>query len=259
MQFGVCTGPESAAALKAAGFDYIEVNVQAHLKPESPEPDVAPVLAALKASPLPCAAANCFLPAHLKVTGPEVKLPALEAYVRTACRRARAVGMQTIVFGSGGARRIPDGFPRDRAWAQLVAFGRLAAPIAAAHGVTIVVEPLNRAECNVLTTVAESANLVREVDHPGLRLLVDAFHWGRDNDGWADLAAAGPLLRHAHIATYTTRRAPGLEPCDFGPFFQALARGGYDGRISVEGAWQDMASDAPAVLAELRRAARPPA
>jgi sugar phosphate isomerase/epimerase len=71
-----------------------------------------------------------------------------------------------------------------------------------------------------------------------------------------DIVAAGPLLCHAHTATYRTRLAPGLELCDFRPFFQALKEGGYDGRISIEGKWDDLPGQAAGALAELQRAAR---
>ena len=42
-------------------------------------------------------------------------------------------------------------------------------------------------------------------------------------------------LVHAHLATMPNRKAPGIEPYDFVPFFRALAAAGYDGRVSVEG------------------------
>ena len=100
------------------------------------------------------------------------------------------------MFGSGGARRIPEGFDPKDAHDQLVRFCSMLAPIAWRHGVTVVVEPLNRQECNVLTTVKECAALVREVAQPGLRLLVDAYHLLRDNDSCDDIATHGDLLAH---------------------------------------------------------------
>ena len=173
MKLGVCAQPEAAAVLAAAGFDYMEVNVVRDLQPELPDDAVAAQLTALRDLPLPAPVANVFLPGALKLTGAAVDLAAVERYVRTAFARAAAAGIEIIVFGSGAARRIPDGFDRARAWAQLVDFGRLIGPLAVDHGVTIAVEPLNYAECNVLNTVAESQQYVRDVDHPGVRLLVE--------------------------------------------------------------------------------------
>ncbi|MEZ4560207.1 MAG: TIM barrel protein [Caldilineaceae bacterium] len=86
---------------------------------------------------------------------------------------------------------MPDDFDRERAWAQLVDFGRLIGPLAVDHGVTIAVEPLNYAECNVLNTVAESAAYARDVDHPGVRLLVDAYHRARNEEPTDAIVAAG--------------------------------------------------------------------
>lgn len=259
MKFGVCTDTTKAPALAAAGFDFIEMNVQAHLKPLASEADFQASLALIRASALPCTAANCFLPGGLKVTGPDVDMAKLDAYVRTALSRAEQAGIRCIVFGSGAARAIPEGFDRDTAWKQLIAFGKRMAPIAEQHAVTIVVEPLNRAECNILTTVDEAGRYVEAVNHPAFRLLVDAYHWNKDHDRADDLVRWGPLLAHAHIATTTTRKAPGLEPCDFTPFFRALREGGYDGPVSVESGWNDMAAEAAAVrqvLQQAREAAR---
>ena len=56
-----------------------------------------------------------------------------------------------------------DGFDRAQAWDQLVTFGRMLGSLARRHNVTIVVEPLNRDECNVLNTVGESAGLATAV------------------------------------------------------------------------------------------------
>jgi sugar phosphate isomerase/epimerase len=255
MRYGVCATVESASVLAAVGYDFIELHVQRDLKTTEPEDAFAPMVAQIQATAVPAIAANSFVPGGLKITGPDVDEEALEAYAATAFERAARSGLETIVFGSGGARQIPDDFDRDEAWQQLVRFGRLIGPLAEAQGVTVVVEPLNRRECNVLNLIGECAQYVREVDHPYVRLLVDAYHWGVENDSEEDLVEAMPLIRHAHIATYETRKAPGFEPCDFGPFFRALERGGYDGPLSIEARWSSLEDEAAKALATLREAA----
>ncbi|MDX2111473.1 MAG: sugar phosphate isomerase/epimerase family protein [Verrucomicrobiota bacterium] len=255
MKFGICTGLEGAQDAANAGFDYIEINVQAHLKPEAPEAEFLPVFKQIMSSPVPCYAANCFVPGHLKITGPAVNWDALEKYLVTAFARAERAGVRVIVFGSGGARQVPDGFSRSEANLQLARFGRLCDSLAKEHDVTVVVEPLNRGECNILNSVNEGAHLVHAVDLSHFRLLVDAYHWAKENEPAGDIVTHGALLKHAHIATYPARKAPGLEATDFQPFFNALKAAGYSGGLSIEGGWNSMAVDAAPALAEMRRCA----
>lgn len=252
MQLGVCADPDSARAFAEAGFDFLEIHVQNHLRPSESDQRWQPESDRLRLAHPPCRAANCFLPASLKVTGRDVNLDALTAYAETVFRRAQTVGVQVVVFGSGGARRIPDGFPREEAWEQLVAFGRRLGSLAERWGVTLAVEPLNRQETNVLTSVSDGARYVRQVDLPSVRLLVDAHHWGREQESLEDLEAAAPLLVHVHVGTVVNRLAPGLEPCDFTGFFSVLRRSGYRGGVSVEARWNDPEREASRVRALLR-------
>ena len=253
MELGLCANPGFGPVAAAAGFSFLELHVQNDLKTLEDEAAFVPVLAEIRASPVPCPVANCFVPGSLKITGPDVNMTALEQYVTVAFERAERAGIDTIVFGSGGARRIPDGFSRDIAWQQLVEFGKMIGPVAQRHGVTVVVEPLNQGECNVLTSVEESGRYVTDVDHPNVRLLVDAYHWLTDDNDAGAIVAYGPLLRHVHMAASPSRAAPGLDDCDFSAFFHALKEAGYDGRISIESKWEDKAGQAAAARQALQR------
>jgi sugar phosphate isomerase/epimerase len=253
MLIGICGNPEIAPAARAAEYDYLELNTQAHLQGEADDAVFEPILEQIKKCGMPCLAANVFVPGHLKITGPEVDFPRLTRYVSIVMQRAERAGVRTIVFGSGGARRIPDGFDRARAYAQLVTFGRMLGLICADHGVTIALEPLNRGETNIINSVSEGLLYVKDVNHPSFRLLIDAYHWAKENEPTADIVAAGTWLAHAHIATYANRFPPGAEVCDFGPFFTALKQAGYDLRISVEAGWKDLEAQAAAAQQELRR------
>lgn len=235
MKFGVCGDISVAAAASKASYDYAEWSVPNLLKPLESEDAFCASLEAIRAAELPYQVSNGFIPGNLKITGPEVDTPALQVFVKTAMERAERAGVEVIVFGSGGARNIPDGFDRDKAHDQLVSFCNSVAPLAHDHGVTVVIEPLNLAECNVLTSVDECAQLVNEVAHPGMRLLVDGYHMMRDGDSFDDIVRHGALLEHVHIATEANRLAPGAEPCDLSLFFKALNDANYTGRVSIEG------------------------
>lgn len=247
-----------AAHAARAGFDYWESNVIGILHPREDEDAFQRSVAALRSAALPCPVLNCFIPGDLKITGPAVDGDALDRYMETVLDRAQRAGVDIIVFGSGGARQVPDGFDRSAAWDQLVRFGQRVAAVAAAHQVVVVVEPLSRGECNVLTTVDESARLVIEVNQPSFRLLVDGYHWLRDGDSAEAIRQHGALLRHAHVATVPNRKAPGTEPCPGLPaFYEALRGTGYDARLSIEARIPDPAADLPRALAEMRAALVP--
>ncbi len=252
MKFGVCGNMKLASVAAQDGYDYMEWSVAELLRPRESEEAFEASFSALKSATPPFQAANSFVPGDLKITGPNVDAPALEAFVRTTMERAARFGLDIIVFGSGGARQIPEGFDRQRAHEQLVTFCRMVGPIAHGHGVTIAVEPLNKAECNVLNTVAECAALVNEVAHPAIRLLVDAYHMMRDGDAFESIVEHGHLLVHAHIATIPSRFAPAAEPCDVAPFFDALKKVRYKGRISIEGKIPHPETELPAALAMMR-------
>lgn len=233
MRYGICGGPESAEAARDAGYDYLEMSVAHALKPDEDETAFAAALDQRRNMALPCRACNGFIPARLKIVGPQADPAALSAFADIACRRAERAGIDTIVLGSGGARQIPAGFDPLEAKRQFVSFCRKLGPVARKHGVTIAVEPLH--DCNLLQMVAESAAAVREADHPAIRLLVDSFHWAKMRDSAEDIVANAPLLAHVHVATAEHRRAPGVEDCpELATFFKALNRAGYDGRVSIE-------------------------
>ena len=69
MQFGIYTSVENAPAAKAAGWDFVEENVQTFLQGKLPDVEWHGVERA-KNSPLNVPAANRLVPADLKIIGP---------------------------------------------------------------------------------------------------------------------------------------------------------------------------------------------
>lgn len=252
MKFGMCGGLDRAGLAAAAGYDYMEGSVDGVLKPRESEEVFQGILAQWKASPLPVKVLNCFIPGDLKICTPDSPLMALYDYARTAIRRAAEAGIEQIVFGSGGARQVPEGYSREKAWQQLLAFSRFCAQEAQNAGVVIALEPLNSKECNIITGVREGAKLVREVDNPHFRLLVDSYHWGIEGETATDIEACGSVLSHAHVATYPARVAPGMEDCGLENFLHALKSCGYDARVSVEAAIGNTEKEFCGALAYLR-------
>lgn len=252
---GWCTGLKNLETAKAAGFDYVELGTS-ELAGLS-EADFEKAVAEITRVGLPVPVTNLFLPGTLKVTGPEVDPAAQMAYVTRAFDRLQRLGTTIVVFGSGGARRVPDGFPQDQAFDQLVAFGKRIAPAAQARGITVAIEPLRTQETNIINSAAEGLRLVEAIDHPAFQLMIDFYHLASEQEDPSIVQKAGTHLRHLHTANPQGRVFPlAWEEYEYGPFFAALRQSGYAARISVEGSSKDVAADAPKSIALLREAFR---
>jgi len=250
---GVCTSWSNHALLRQSGYAFVEEKVADLLLPDQPEDQFREKLEAIKTSSLPVSACRVFLPGSLPCVGPAVKQRALVAHTETVLRRAGEAGVQTIVFGSGGARRIPDGFDPGKAREQLIGFLQEAVPIASKHGVTLALEHLNRGETNLINRVRQAVEIVETVNHPNLRMLVDIYHMSRENEAAEEILGAGRYIHHCHIAEFENRTGPITMKDDFRPYFGALKRAGYRGRLSIEATWGNLVTELPSALRVLRQ------
>ena len=249
---GVCTSVKNAALLREAGAGYIEAGVRGLLVPDQSDDAFAAKLAEAKSCGLPVAAANGFLPGSLKSTGPDANHEGVLRFAETAFKRARQVGITTIVFGSSGSRTIPDGFERTKAERQFLALLEKMGPLAKAGGVTVAIEPLNKGETNFINTLPQGATIVAAVNHPNIRLTADIFHMLRMEEPPQHIRDAARLVQHVHIAEKKERTAPGVHGDVFQPYFQALKDIGYKGRVSIECRWQEMPKQLPVAIRFLR-------
>lgn len=253
-EIGHCVGLKGLALAKAAGFDYVEIGtIEIAALPDA---DFEAAVAQVTAVGIPTPNANLFLPGTLTLTGPEpAPVEQQMAYVAKGLARLERLGVTTLCFGSGGARRVPDGFPKDQAFAQLVAFGKRAAPVARTHGITIVIEPLRRQETNIINTTADGFALVKAVDDPNFQLLVDFYHLASEQEDPAIMVEAKAHIRHTHMANPHGRVFPPTwEEFDYAPFFATLRSIGYSGRMSIEASSPDGPAQAPQSIALLRKA-----
>ena len=177
-------------------------------------------------------------PPGLSVTDPDPRLRAGTLEVVTALVRLCAeLGGRVLVHGSPKQRAIAPGETHAVARARLVDFLAAAADAAQANGVVYCIEPLGRAETALVNTVAEAAEIVREVDRPSLRTMIDCSAAAATEsqtlpeliDTWLPTG----LIAHVQVND-PNRRAPGQGELRFAPVFAALRRHGYDATVSVE-------------------------
>ena len=251
MRIGCCCNIEDAPIAHAAGYDFIECRVTA-LLPEESDATVAPLLAQHKASPIPISAFNIFIPRELKIVGPEVDEARLGRYVESALARVHEVGGEIVVFGSGVARAIPDGFSVEKARTQTIRFLHQVADAAQRNDVTVVIEPLNRKESNTILSVPEAVALATEVNRPNIQALADFYHMDEEQEPLTNIPEHAAWIKHIHVAD-TGRRSPGLGDYPYAEFAEILRQAHYNGRVSIECRWQDFAAEAHLALEFLRR------
>jgi len=263
MKIGLCAsmnvddlsmgGSELAPIIAEMGYDYIELSLS-HLSLLN-DVQLDQLVNRLDKIGLPCESCNNFFPPLLKLTGSDVHWKEIERYVLGALRKAAQIGTKIVVFGSGPAKTIPDNFPRELAYQQLVELCCIIDPIARETGIVVAIEPLKKAECNIINTVEEGLQLMRDANCLNIRVLADYYHMRNEGENPDILLKAGQDLRHVHFAKIQDRTFPLSieEDSQYVIFFEKLKRIGYDQRISVEAFTNNFHTEAKQSLALIKK------
>jgi len=216
--------------MKRAGYDAVELQIA-----DPAEFDEQRVRRSLQTAGLPLCTfqtgatyatrGNCLCTPDDAVRQRTIAL--LEAHVDLAAR-----WHAVVVFGSLQGRRSNE---PDRAAGQArigAAIARVAER-ASARGVTVAFEPVNQLEVGFNNTIAAVAGIVRRMNLPGLRMMVDTFHMNiEERDVLAPLAGIADILAHVHLSE-TNRDVLGAGHWDTAGFLDELQRLGYQGVCSV--------------------------
>ncbi len=144
------------------------------------------------------------------------------------------LGGDRMVLGSPKQRDVMDGVSYDEAWGYAVDLLRAIAPVAEERKVTLCFEPLAPSETNFVNGAAEAVRLVKEVNSPRVRIILDAKAMSSEAIPIPDvIRQSGPWVAHVH-ANDPNLRGPGFGDLDFAPIVQALRDIRYDGWVSVE-------------------------
>jgi hydroxypyruvate isomerase len=214
---------------KAAGFDAVEF----HFPYDVPAEEVR---AALEQTGLPAVGLNTprgERPGDMGLAA----LPGREEEARTAIDRALAyaqaisAGYVHVTAGAPGEER------RDAARRAYVDSLAYAAERAAAAGITIVIEPLNRFDAPgyFLRTSDQAAALIGALGHGNVRLMFDCYHAQiSEGDLTRRIETLLPLVHHIQIAAVPSRREPDEGEVAYDRLLNAIDAMGYGGFIGAE-------------------------
>ncbi|MDX1779090.1 MAG: sugar phosphate isomerase/epimerase family protein, partial [Thermodesulfobacteriota bacterium] len=189
------------------------------------------------------------------ITGDKVDMASLTDYLDRALERAFRLGAKNIVFGSSSAKNVPQGFPLDRAWQQIVETLLLVDDKISDRDLTIVIEPLCRLESNIILNGHEGLQLAQEVDRKKIRLLLDYYHLVVEEEDQIIIEKAGNYIQHIHIANPNGRIYPRMnDGVDYRAFIKNLKKAGYNSRVSIEAYTDDFSTSASEALKTIQHA-----
>lgn len=242
---GIVTPLEQDSLAYASGFRKLGETVGRILSPSLTEEQFQLNLARIKKAKCKVFLCNVFFPGGIKIAGPSVDEQRVLGYADTVFSRAKRAGIYFIVLGSGGARRIPDGYDAQKAQADFVLLCRKLAIVAGNHGIMIALESLQSSETNFIITLKSAAEVVRAVNHPNFKLNADIFHMMREGESPQSIIDAADVLVYCEIAEKLKRSLPGVMGDDFKPYLRALRNANYKGYIFIEGNTSNPGNDLP--------------
>src|SRR5579859_1610057 len=254
MRFGCAITPEQISDAIAAGYDYIELAAR-DLHPEGNHELALQTVSQTLARahyPLKIEVFWGLLPRDIPIVGPDLDEERLQRYLHRVFNAMWALGGMLVVLANGSARRIPDGFPRDQAERQFAGVLDLIRSECARNSLDLVLEPVNRAETNMLNTLEESCSFLTDHHVEDVMLLADLYHLTAEHEPLEVLQSCHTLIGHVHVAD-TNRLPPGQGTADFLAFFRALRRIGYNSRITLRCEWSDFTQEAAAALALIKQ------
>ena len=132
---------------------------------------------------------------------------------------------------------LPAGVPAQRAHATYVENLRFAASQLHAHGLNLLIEPINTFDMPgyFLTGSAQTAGIIAECGASNLYMQYDMYHMQRmEGDLAGGIHTYLPLIRHMQIADVPGRHEPGTGEIEYRTLFALIDQLGYDGWIGCE-------------------------
>lgn len=234
IKIGACGDISTISSAERAGYAYLEYSFQNLAKMNDEE--FAKAESYLNDVNIKVEACNGYFSPDIALIGDNVDFEFIEQYSRRGMERAKKLGCEVVVIGSGKARNIPDNIPFEKGFEQFAKVVCLCADIAKEYGISVVVEPLNVNETNLINTVADGLELCKAANNENVKALADFYHVFMNNEGLDGVYAAGKQLAHTHLARPNeNRRTPKAEDKEtLALWAKALKDIGYSGRLSLE-------------------------
>ncbi|MBP3332597.1 MAG: TIM barrel protein [Clostridia bacterium] len=170
---------------------------------------------------------------EFRMTTPEHRQLWLDG-LKESCIAARKLGVKKLITQVGQ----DTGAPREEQRASIVAALNAAKPILEEYGVTIMPEPLNTYVNHpgyYLWSSIEAFDIIREVDHPNVKLIYDIYHQQvMEGNIIPSVTKNLDLIAHLHSAGHPGRHELQYGENDYNVIFDAIDKVGYTGACGLE-------------------------
>ena len=175
-------------------------------------------------------------PKGLHVTTPDAALRARSwDHIRNLVDLCADLGPNGVmIFGSPFQRATTEGATREEATQRYADGLAGVAGHAAERGVTILVEALPKAQCDVVQTLEEAVSIVKQINSPGIKTMFDSHNAIDEVEPHAVLVDRYyDWIRHVHVNEMDGKHC-GMGDYDFKPVLEVLLRRRYQRWVSLE-------------------------
>ncbi|HEX5667200.1 MAG TPA: sugar phosphate isomerase/epimerase family protein [Chitinophagaceae bacterium] len=158
-------------------------------------------------------------------------------YIEACFDICTAVGAKFLagpMYSAVGKARMIPADQRKKEWNLAVKNIRKVCEMASVRGLTVALEPLNRFESDLINNVDDVLRLIKEVDHPAARIVLDGFHMNiEERDVVQAITKAGDYLIHMQVSE-NYRGTPGTGQTRWEDYRKGLELINYQGVVSIE-------------------------
>lgn len=138
------------------------------------------------------------------------------------------------MYSAVGKARMLEPEQRKAEWDLAVKNLRTVCEMAQKRGLQIALEPLNRFESDLVNTTEDALRMVKDIDHPAAKVMIDSFHMSiEERDVESAIKLAGDKLIHVQVSE-NYRGAPGSGQTPWDAYKRGLEAINYQGVVSIE-------------------------
>lgn len=218
--------------IKAMGFDAVEIPV------EYPDKiDAKTVKAALASNGLEGIVCAAFGPTRdLTHDDPSVHEHCIQYIIECfdLCNAWDATFLAGPMYSAVGKARMVSPEQRKIEWGRAVTNLHKVCKLAQERKLELALEPLNRFESDMINTADDVLRLIKDINHPAAKVLLDGFHMAIEERNIEQaITSVGDKLIHVQVSE-NYRGTPGTGQTPWQDFKKGLASINYKGAVSIE-------------------------